>query len=398
MRVLHTTYSWLPGSQTWLARLVADSPDPVVLAITRDGAGPETGGSTCAATSQDGPPVVALCDYLPAVANLGAAYHRWSGRAWPRRADRRFGSAYAALLARAADRLRPFDVVHAHFGDHGYRARTLGPPLVVSFYGYDFGLASDPWWSAAYRRMFQQATFVVAEAPHAAGRLEALGCAGRKVRIHPLGVDLATLPFRPRFPRNPVRVLFAGRFEDKKGLPDALEAIARAGSGFRLTVVGDGPDAPAMRAHAERLRLPVEWLGALPHPGLRAALLDADVLLAPSRTAASGDTEGGLPVVVLEAMATGLPVVGTTHADIPWAVRHERSGLVVPERDPSALAAALRQLAEQPERWPIMGALGRTRVKAMHDASLQPGRLDALYEEARISALSAARATTSRGG
>ncbi len=381
MRVLHTTYSWLPSTQTWLARLVADSPDPSVLAIARDGI-PRNGGLAPEV------PVVALCDYLPPLPQLGAAYQRWAGHAWRRRGDRRLGLAYAELLATAASRLAPWDVVHAHFGDHGYRARWLGRPLVVSFYGYDFGLAGDPWWASAYARMFAAASLVVAEAPCATRSLLAMGCPEHKIRLHPLGVDLAALPFRPRFPRLPVRVLFVGRFEDKKGLPDALEALARAGSGFQLTVIGDGPDSPRMRAVARQLQIPVEWRGALPHREVRQSLLDADILLAPSRTAASGDTEGGLPVVVLEALATGLPVVGTDHADLPWAIRHGETGLVVPERDPAALAAALRRLAERPERWPIMGALGRNRVKALHDARLQPGRLAALYDEALSSARS----------
>lgn len=389
MRVLHSTYSWLPGTQTWLARLVADSPDPAVLAVVRDGQPQYPGGREV--------PVVALCDWFPALSRAGAAYQNWSGHPWARRGDRRFGEAYAALLERAAARLPGYDVVHAHFGDHGYRARRLGPPLVVSFYGYDYGLGRDPWWAAAYRLMFAAATLVVAEAPVAACRLVALGCPEAKVRLHPLGIDLSRLPFRPRFPRGAVRVLFAGRFEEKKGLPDALEAVARAGPGFRLIVVGDGPASPAMRAQAERLGLPVDWRGALPHADLRAALLEADILLAPSRTAADGDTEGGLPVIVLEALATGLPVVGTLHADMPWAVRHDLNGFLVPERDPAALAAALRRLGGSPERWPIMGALGRDRVKALHDASLQPRRLAALYDEARISVSSAMRSSMDPG-
>lgn len=392
MRILHTTFAWLPRTQTWLARLIADSPRPQVLAIVRDGPS-DTGRRHPAA----GIPVFAISDVHPTLAALGAAYERWTGRPWALRADRRLAGVYPVLLARAAARLPTWDVVHAHFGDHAYRARRLGPPLVVSFYGYDYGLGRDPFWGAAFREVFARAALVVAEAPHAAQSLVALGCPAEKVRLHPLGVDLDALPFRPRFPRNPVRVLFAGRFEDKKGLPDALEAVARAGEGFRLTVVGDGPDAPLMRDRAERMHLPVEWRGALPHDQLCAALLEADIFLAPSRTAANGDTEGGLPVVVLEAMATGLPVVGTSHADIPWAVRHGHSGLVVPERDPAALAAALRQLAEQPERWPIMGAFGRNRVKALHDARLQPARLEAIYEEARVWAASGSLSGASPG-
>ncbi|MBM3266066.1 MAG: glycosyltransferase [Candidatus Sericytochromatia bacterium] len=382
VRTLHSVFAWLPLTQPWLARLVADAPEPRILALVRDGAPRD-------------PRLVALTDGIPVVGLLGAAYQHLAGRAWPLRGDRRFGAVYARLVAAAARDLGPHDVVHAHFGDQGYRSRLVRAPLVVSFYGHDYTLARDPWWAAAYREVFAAARLVVAEAPHAASRLCDLGCPPAKVRIHPLGVDFARINFRPRFPRMPIEVLFVGRFEDKKGLPDALEAVARAGPGFRLTVIGDGPAAPALKAHAARLGLDVAWRGLLPHQAVREALDRADLLIAPSRTAASGDTEGGLPIVVVEALAAGLPVLATRHADLPWAVEDGRTGRLVPERDPAALAAALQGMAAHPERWPIMGALGRAAVLARHDARRQPGRLRALYEEATAGKPCATPTTTS---
>ncbi len=381
MRTLHTTFSWLPPTQPWLARLVADAPDPLVLAITREQA---------AQPSR----VIALADGMPVVGRLGAAYQQLAGHAWTRRGDRRFATVYARLLAAAARKIGRHDLVHAHFGDHGYRARLMPGPLVVSFYGYDYGLARDPWWARAYREVFARAALVIAEAPNAAIALQALGCPHDKVRIHPLGVDLAGLTFRPRFPKRTVEVLFVGRFEEKKGLADALEGLARAGPGFHLTVIGDGPAGPLLKARAAGLRLDVAWQGFQPHAAVRKALDEADLLIAPSRTAANGDTEGGLPVVVIEALASGLPVLATYHADLPWAVQDGRSGRLVPERTPAALAEALKDLAARPERWPIMGALGRSHVMARHDARLQPGRLLCLYEEA---AAAAATPTTRSG-
>jgi glycosyltransferase involved in cell wall biosynthesis len=108
----------------------------------------------------------------------------------------------------------------------------------------------------------------------------------------------------------------------------------------------------------------VSFAGARPHSELAAAFSRADALLQPSRTTAEGDTEGGHPAVVLEAQAQGLPVVATTHADLPFVVQDGVTGLLVSEGDLSGLAAALNNL------WSLdrirMGTLARARALRRH--------------------------------
>jgi colanic acid/amylovoran biosynthesis glycosyltransferase len=112
---------------------------------------------------------------------------------------------------------------------------------------------------------------------------------------------------------------------------------------------------------------------------VREGLDRADVLVAASVTAADGDEEG-IPNVLKEAMASGLPVVATRHAGIPELVEDGVSGWLVPERDEAALAAALERLASEPGRWPAMGRAGRARVEREYDIDRLNDRLAALLE------------------
>ena len=81
-------------------------------------------------------------------------------------------------------------------------------------------------------------------------------------------------------------------------------------------------------------------------------------------TASDGDTEGGAPVTLIELSATGMPIVSTTHCDIPNVVRDGKSGLLAPERDVDGLAERLRWMIENSEKWPAMGKAGRDYVSA----------------------------------
>ena len=112
---------------------------------------------------------------------------------------------------------------------------------------------------------------------------------------------------------------------------------------------------------------------------VRAGLEDADVLVAPSVTAADGDEEG-IPNVLKEAMASGLPVVATRHAGIPELVEDGVSGLLVPERDEAALADALERLARAPAGWAAMGRAGREKIEKEYDIDRLNDRLAGLLE------------------
>lgn len=125
-------------------------------------------------------------------------------------------------------------------------------------------------------------------------------------------------------------------------------------------------------------------LGALPYHAYGEEADKAHILLAPSVTAANGDSEGGAPTVLLEMQARGLPILSTRHADIPEVVVDNVSGYLVPERDIEALSAKLVHLLAHPEQWDGIGEAGRAHVERQHDivrlARELEGKYDALIE------------------
>ena len=187
-----------------------------------------------------------------------------------------------------------------------------------------------------------------------------------RMRIVHCGIDPARLP-----PRGPARdrpggapgphVLFVGRLAGVKGAPLLLEAAARLAPrhpGLRVTLVGDGPERPALerRAAALGLAAAVRFTGFLGEDGVAARLAEADMLVLPSFAE-------GVPVVLMEAMASALPVVASRIMGIPELVEDGRSGILVPPGDVDALEGALCRLADDPERAGAMGRAGRARVE-----------------------------------
>ncbi len=186
-------------------------------------------------------------------------------------------------------------------------------------------------------------------------------------------------------------MFFCASFREKKGLRQALEAVARARSehpGLVFRIGGDGPERGEVEALVSRLGLAdcTRLLGFLSHERMIDEMDAADLFLQPSVTARNGDSEGGAPTTVLEAQACGLPVLATHHADLPHVVVEGESALLAPERDVERLTANLLTLLKGPERWMAMGEAGRAHVLRCHDAEREVARLEdrylALAEEA----------------
>jgi colanic acid/amylovoran biosynthesis glycosyltransferase len=128
---------------------------------------------------------------------------------------------------------------------------------------------------------------------------------------------------------------------------------------------------------AEQVRL----LGFLPYPAYLAEAQKAHIALAPSVTAENGDTEGGAPVMLLEAQAMGLPVISSYHADVPNVLVEGKSAFLAPERDVSTLTEHLVYLSDHPEVWPAMGQAGREYVAREHNIQRQVEKLESIYDQ-----------------
>jgi colanic acid/amylovoran biosynthesis glycosyltransferase len=284
-------------------------------------------------------------------------------------------------------------LIHAHFGDRGVlmleTALKHGIPLVTTFYGYDVSkLPREPKWRPRLQWLFERGDRFLVEGPFMRQALINLGCPPEKVFVQHLGVEPARIPFKVRTPDGgPTRVLMAASFREKKGLQYGLEAFARLAARrprqLQLTILGDGPLKPALMAIAAHhgVEPDIRWLGYQPHEVFIQEALSAHLFVSPSVVASDGDTEGGAPVTIIEAQATGLPVLATTHADIPEVTRPGRSAYLVGERDADALAERLTWLVDHPEAWPGMGRSGRAQICAEFDSRVLGEQLEQHYRD-----------------
>lgn len=285
--------------------------------------------------------------------------------------------------------LRPA-VVHAHFGGDGWlvsrAAGQLGIPLVITLHGLDVTSQADraALRGARHRRhlrtAFDRAVLIIAVSEFIRGRAIALGADPAKVRVHHTGV-----PITPAPPPAPTTwdVVFVGRFVEKKGLDDLVEALATIQDlRPRALFIGTGPLEEPIRARAAELGLDATFMGMQEPAVVRRCLAASKVFASPSRTAANGDTEG-LPTTILEAGSMGLPTISTRHSGIPEAVLHGETGLLCDEGDRTALARNIRQVLTDTELRTRLGHQARRHTEAHFDLAHQTRRLEELYESVR---------------
>ncbi len=283
-------------------------------------------------------------------------------------------------------------LIHAHFGTDGLKmlnlARALRLPLITHLRGYDVTrsraalLASGrPGWSRyalQRKRLMNQGDLFLAVSDALRRKAVALGYPAKRTRTHYNGVDLDR--FQPgKRPREPGTILHIGRLVEKKGTADLLAALAGM-TGVRLVVIGDGPLRAALQRQAGELGVKAQFLGAQNVGEVAEWMRRATLLAAPSVTARDGDAEG-LPNVVVEGAASGIPVVATRHSGIPEAVEDGETGFLVPEHDRAALAERIGTLLGSPHLRREMGFAARALAVERFDRLRQAERLEAIYDE-----------------
>lgn len=283
-----------------------------------------------------------------------------------------------------------FDIIHCHFGTVGREVallREIGAirgKLVVSFHGVDMSACVGNE-REIYRHLFEYGDLLLPISDRWKRRLIEMGSDPKRTRIHRMGVDIERFPFqsRSRIPGRPAEILSVGRLIEKKGIDYGLHAIASlAASGIpvRYSIVGDGP----LRARLEMLALElgiseiVSFLGYQDQERVVELVRESDILLAPSVTDSNGDQEG-IPVALMEAMASGVPVVSTRHSGIPELVSDGVSGFLAEERDVEGLARALGVLLDDPELRKRIAWAGREKVAAEFDVRMLNRQLEAYY-------------------
>jgi colanic acid/amylovoran biosynthesis glycosyltransferase len=285
------------------------------------------------------------------------------------------------------------DLMHIYFGHTGVHLlpfiQQWDKPCVVSFHGADVAHKEDiKDYPAKLRLLFDAVPLLFARSQSLADRLVQLGCPPEKLRINRTGVPLNEFPFLARQPPpdGKWKIIQACRLIPKKGVATSLRAFAvfkKDNPQAELFIAGKGPLQRELEMLAAGLGIfkDVHFVGFLSQPNLLELYSSAHLFLHPSETSPNQDQEG-VPNSLLEAMATGLPVVATRHGGIPEAVEHGRSGLLVPEEDHIALANAMHEITHSPEVFREMGSRARAAVADRFEQDVQIERLESFYEEA----------------
>ena len=276
----------------------------------------------------------------------------------------------------------PFDLVHAHWiVPNGVVASAVcggkrGVPLAIGLHGSDVFLAEKPGVRAFARRALSRSRLLTGCSPELVDRVCALGFPGERSRVIPYGVDVAAFsPDRARrslwrerlgIPADAPLLLGVGRMATKKGfqiLIEILPALLAEYPSLRVVLAGGGdllePFREATQQWSDRVFLP----GSVLRDTLPDLYRAADLFVLPAVHDGKGNVDG-LPNVILEAMASGLPVVASGISGIPLAVEDGRTGKLVPERDGPALLEALRELLINPGTARRMGERGRSKAES----------------------------------
>ncbi len=304
-------------------------------------------------------------------------------------------------------RRESYDIIHCQFGIFGIMGlafRQIGlieGKLITGFRGYDISKYLQKRGDRVYDNLFKQGDFFVTNCEFFRKRAIQLGCDEEKIVVLGSGIDCSKFAFTPRnFPADgTVRIATIGRLIEKKGIEygiRAMTSIAETYPNLEYNIIGDGPLKEHFQKLIEELKVGhiVKLVGWKQQDELIEILDNSHILIAPSVTSADGNQDA--PVNTLkEAMAMGLPVIGTLHGGIPELIEDGISGFLVPERDAEAIAEKVIELIEHAENWSAMGASGRARVEEKYDMYKLNEQLVNIYQQQLSEQSSSTTANTS---
>ena len=295
-------------------------------------------------------------------------------------------AAYLAELLRG----EPVGRLHAHF--------ATAPALVAMFTHWLTGI---PYSFTAHARdiyvdqkprilraemKFADAVVTVSEYNRRYLSTEIYPAANGKVRCIYNGLDLRNFSFHPLLSSQPgtPMILSIGRLIEKKGFVELLlacEILRRRGQDFKVEIIGTGPWEELLQAQTKRLRLQeqVRFLGAQPQELVRESFRRATVFALPCIISGKGDRDG-IPTVLMEAMASGTPVVSTSVSGIPELIESGKDGLLVPPNNPSRLADALNELLNAPALREKLTRAARAKIEERFSIDRSAKRLQTLFQ------------------
>jgi colanic acid/amylovoran biosynthesis glycosyltransferase len=279
-------------------------------------------------------------------------------------------------------------VVLAEYGMAGVlvmeACRRASIPLVVHFHGFDASVKSVlEKQRDNYRILFKSCAGIVVPSQTMKNQLVSLGAPLTKIFCNPYGVD-CDLFKAADLAHSPPAFLAVGRLVEKKGPHLTILAFVKLLQDVpeaQLRMIGDGPLLGPCQdlVHALGIQESVIFLGAQPHDRVRQEMQQARAFVQHSVQALTGDSEG-TPVSIIEAGASGLPVVSTRHAGIPDVVMEGKTGFLVSERDVNGMAHYMRLLTEDPQLASRIGRAARQHIQSRYSMEQSISRLWAIIE------------------
>jgi len=318
---------------------------------------------------------------------------RWAARRftdyWQKEVDSRDKHRFFEAIY-LGNRLKKAGINHLHVHFAGMAARTAW--WIKKLFGIDYsftGHANDifvekPDQRVPLKSLVAEARFVVSVSDYGVNYLTSrFPLAASKIYRVYNGIDLAQ--FTPAEPGvQPVRIISVGRLIPKKGYGDLIEAcglLYKQGLDFRCTIIGGGPEHLPLRQliEARSLDQMIELVGPKSQTEIVELLAQSQIFVFPARRDEAGDQDN-LPTVLIEAMASGLPIVTSSLAGIPEIITDQINGILVPQRAPEALASAIRSLLLDPKKREKLGASGLSTAREKFSLAATVQELIAIFE------------------
>jgi colanic acid/amylovoran biosynthesis glycosyltransferase len=244
------------------------------------------------------------------------------------------------------------DCIIAHFGHIGVianylrKSHLLDGRLFTVFHGYEISEYKQiKHWKGLYRWLGNTSDLLLPISELWANRLKSYGVPNNKIKVHHMGIDVNRFKFENRPLSSTLNILTVARATEKKGLIYALEAIEKCSIPLKYHIVGGGELLELLKSQVKNYKRKDDIIfhGPQTPDFVAKALKNADVFLLPSVTDCKGDMEG-IPVSLMEAMASGVLVISTIHSGIPELIDHNESGFLVPEKDSNEIKNRLERL------------------------------------------------------
>jgi len=285
--------------------------------------------------------------------------------------------------------LQDFDpqLIHAHWATYPSTAAwalgcVLDRPFSFTCHAHDIFIEKQ-----LLARKIREAALAVTISRHNVDWLctHATPMAEHKLKVIHCGVDMAHAPWQAQH-RDARMMLAVGRLDPVKGFETLIDAVAllqERGIELDCRLVGSGPLDPQLRRRAEERGVAsrIEFSGAQTQERIRCWMSTATLFVLPSQVAADGNRDG-IPVALMEAMASGCPVISTRVSGIPELIQDDEDGMLVEQRDPAALADAIERLLESSALRERLATRARVRIETEFDSRKEAGRLHQLMREA----------------